>query len=1214
MRTERDIVPDTHIIEVKSLKCRLVFIVGSILLVSIPPIVTSQPSFHDGSYDTTLELNAPDYFETSGLKIPARFYLASGRMAIAGMPSSNDTSAYPSNITVISNNTVMWTFHGTGFGALGRQDIFSKGDKTLALTYDLGGGSTNVSIRIPSISTISAASFDLGSLAPPDRYCLAKFDGTNNRDLFGASVSGAGDTNNDGYDDLVAGAWGYYSNGSAAGCIKIYLGGPDIDNVPDAIQMGFTGLDYLGHSVAGAGDVNGDGFDDVLAGAYGSDLGIANGGAAFLYFGGQKLNLTPDITFPGLKTPDQLGWSVSGAGDVNNDGFDDIIIGANRGQPVKDSVGAAYIFLGGPSMDNIADVNLSGTAEYDEFGYCVSDAGDVNGDGYDDVIVGAPYNDAGANNAGRAYIYFGGPAMDDVPDIVLTGVAADDNFGWSVSGAGDVNNDGYDDVIVGAPSNNAGGADAGRAYLFLGGPSMDNVPDVLFTGEAAGDQFGSSVTNAGDMNRDGFDDIAITRNREGNESAYVFFGNASMDGIVDFKFVGGGESPQRVSFAGDVNKDGYDDIIVGDQANQATNLPGRAFVYTTHFDNPGGILNSSVSIGAKKLWSKTGYFNGTERAADFSATLNDYLQNAPVSGTDAFGNSYVDVPLTVSAGNDGGLVLSNLSIVYNYNATIPDFSAPVNEYLKDHQGDADSEGNISVPIEIRSESAGRIRLFGLETVRDLPPSLLKPLDTVDFYEDSINVTLLDLYGYFRDDVDADRNLSFSLVSATNSTIVKTWIWSNRYVAVDSLTGDANDNWTGTVEATVACSDRWGQKTESNEFTVRINNVNDPPVILSSPPLIAEPGIDYYYNITAADGDNDKLDFALLQAPENMTIDNRTGNVRWMPRASGKYNVTVSVSDGLAAGTQDFTMTVPNRPPGITSAPPVIASTGVRYSYQVVAVDDNLDALTCRITATGAGISVNMTGWSVDFTPITVGNISVGIGVSDGNSNIYQNFTIQVLQGNRPPEFKSTPVTTAYVEWLYVYNVSASDPELDKLNYSVETGPEGMSVDATSGKVTWTPKSTGNFTCVLLVSDGKNGVARQQFVIQVLDAVKPSVQLTTPYSGEVLKGKTRFSGTVVRGTRDVLLVQARIDGKDWKNATGGYNWNFTMDTKSLKNGMHTFEFRAFDGVEYSDVVSARFKVDNPASNKGFIPMVDVWMLLLVVITSFLAIMMKRRKDA
>ena len=164
---------------------------------------------------------------------------------------------------------------------------------------------------------------------------------------------------------------------------------------------------------------------------------------------------------------------------------------------------------GDPQPEALTKRFFTGQAADDQFGFSVSTAGDVNGDGYSDIIVGARSNDAGGTDAGRAYIYFGGTSIDNIADVIMTGEAAGDQFGISVSTAGDVNGDGYSDVIVGARSNDAGGSNAGRSYIYFGGTSMDNTADVIMTGEAAFDNFGISVSTAGDVNGDGYSDVIV---------------------------------------------------------------------------------------------------------------------------------------------------------------------------------------------------------------------------------------------------------------------------------------------------------------------------------------------------------------------------------------------------------------------------------------------------------------------------------------------------------------------------------------------------------------------------------------------------------------------------------------------------------------------------------------------------------------------------------
>ncbi|MFB0516294.1 MAG: hypothetical protein ACETWG_06790, partial [Candidatus Neomarinimicrobiota bacterium] len=286
----------------------------------------------------------------------------------------------------------------------------------------------------------------------------------------------------------------------------------------DLLQIFDSGLppfdrngSYVGRVVANIGDINGDDYNDWALGLRdAADFNTSEKlGKVYIFFGHAlpTNEQDPDIIFEGEAGGDLFGGSVSSAGDVNNDGYDDVIVGALGNDTGGIGAGRAYIYFGGTSIDNTADVIFTGEAAGDLFGYSVSSAGDVNNDGYDDVIVGANSNDAGGTWAGRAYIFFGGNSMDHTADVIFTGEAAGDHFGGSVSSAGDVNNDGYDDVILGACQNNAGGIYAGRAYIFLGGPSMDNTAGVIFTGEAAMNYLGGSVSSAGDVNNDGYDDV-----------------------------------------------------------------------------------------------------------------------------------------------------------------------------------------------------------------------------------------------------------------------------------------------------------------------------------------------------------------------------------------------------------------------------------------------------------------------------------------------------------------------------------------------------------------------------------------------------------------------------------------------------------------------------------------------------------------------------------
>jgi hypothetical protein len=381
-----------------------------------------------------------------------------------------------------------------------------------------------------------------------------------------------GDVNGDGYADVIVGAEGIDAGGDDRGQASLFFGGASMDNLADVTFTGENDGDQLGFSVALPGDVNGDGFADLLVGAFLADGGGEDRGEAYLFYGGPSVDNTPDLTFTGAADFDELGYAVAGAGDVNGDGYNDIIIGAYDAAGGGTDRGEVYIFYGGPSIDNIADVTFTGIEDNDFFGVSVAGAGDVNGDGFDDVLVGAYITDGGGmENSGQAYIYYGGLSMDNVADVTFTGLNDMDQLGYSLSGAGDVNGDGFEDVIVGANRAEGGGSERGEAYLYFGGESMDNVADVTFSGGADDNWLGNSVSGARDVNGDGFDDVIIGARRadvggENRGQTYIYFGGESMDNVADVTFTGQedlGELGQSVSSAGDLNGDDYDDVIVG---------------------------------------------------------------------------------------------------------------------------------------------------------------------------------------------------------------------------------------------------------------------------------------------------------------------------------------------------------------------------------------------------------------------------------------------------------------------------------------------------------------------------------------------------------------------------------------------------------------------------------------------------------------------------
>ncbi|MBP7147218.1 MAG: FG-GAP repeat protein [Acidobacteria bacterium] len=397
--------------------------------------------------------------------------------------------------------------------------------------------------------------------------------------LFASSVAAAGDVNGDGYDDVIVGASAWSNGEFYEGAAFLYLGSPAGLQASPAWQVEANQVfAQLGCSVAGAGDVNADGFADVIVGANGYD---SNKGAAFLYHGGPAgLSTTVARVLQPTSTSSQFGVSVATAGDVNADGFADVIVGANFHSNPSFNEGAAFVYLGSPAGVAAApawtgEANSPGAA----FGTSVSTAGDVDGDGYADVLVGAPEFDNGQSNEGRVFLYYGNAAANLNARAPWTFEIdeADAYLGQSVAAAGDVNGDGRPDFAVGAPRSNYGAENAGRAYVFLGTPGgVAAAPGWEFgigPGSQSFGEFGAAVATAGDVNGDGFSDVLVGGykydNPEWDEGrAWVYLGSASKPDPAGEVILPTWTSSNIDVFgqsvaSGDMDGDGRPDLIIG---------------------------------------------------------------------------------------------------------------------------------------------------------------------------------------------------------------------------------------------------------------------------------------------------------------------------------------------------------------------------------------------------------------------------------------------------------------------------------------------------------------------------------------------------------------------------------------------------------------------------------------------------------------------------
>lgn len=1051
-------------------------------------------------------------------------------------------------------------------------------------------------------------------------------------------INGHGDFNGDGLEDILIGNEFPFS-GTKPGMIYLFFGQKGgwkkyyNSSDADTVFIGEINADLAGCDIDGVGDVNGDGFEDILIGAKeNTDSGL-KAGKAYLIFGkssgwSREFYLSnADASFVAESYWNYCGASLSGLGDINGDGLDDFIIGSYH-YIRSTAQGKCYIFLGKTSgwsrNTNISqsDASFLGEGNDNSAGWSVSGPGDVNGDGYNDILIAAGGNaEGGGAFTGQTYLIFGkssgwtrGVSLSQ-SDASFLGENSNDWSGYSVSGAGDVNGDGYDDIIIGASHNSDIEFQSGKSYLIYGkrtGWKMDaklSESDASFLCYGKEVRFGLLVSGAGDINGDGYDEFMFASGKAIYLVASPHYSEPNM--IYDIKVQSDEGFEIDRADKGDILR-----IELNGLDSNSTRID-RATMNIT--------FSKSLPSFLKIFLYETGVNTGQYKGSFVIPKRAIYLENitfSPFIDQTKKATVWVHTPILLEPNNvnittneDSLLKQSFWNFGYNpvikwtYNSNAEWIEWDQVTHMITGTPDNSQVGEWWVLVNITDGIGHFDEKNYTITVINTPPSILT--------HNKITIEQDEFYSVdYQSDDEGVGNTKWSINKPYPG-------WLNFYYDTGILNGTPRQKDVGIYRINISIDDGNGGVNWTS-FDLEVVDKNDPPEILTEPPSSILQGKNYYVQFNAFDEDDiNTFEWTITTDAVFLEIDNLTGVVTGIPENDdvGFHFVNVTAEDlrGLTAWL-NYTLEVidvNDIPKWVHVPSSAQVEQGRTFTFDVDAVDvDEGDILSYSISShPSSDISIDENTGEITWigslkglTPTPNYVLNVEVSATDGEDSIFHAFTIQVIPNPSPtstllgPEDGSRITSKGILlEW------EGNDDGEEPLRYTIYLGQSETEVSLNKQNVLWIEDIEGTSIQTGEVERGKtyywtvipidlfsSGICSSDVFSFVVN-IPPSLQEFNVQKAKVgTEFRLNLAGSDLNNDDLEFALEEGPDGMEL--VSGMISWTPAEGQK----GTHTVNISLYDGYEY---VYKEFNVEveeeeivTTPNENGF----PIWIIILIIL--------------